>query len=129
MADDAWASIPGGLALVEWFGRVPRFHDANLLEITLASRGPSVLRIHTWETTNKVDDRGYYILDKHVIVTITLNSVTDIALVDFDLPGIIFDFEVTSREGAYEIEWSGSYGVNGRLRAKRMHIDLQPGKP
>jgi len=85
--------------LLAWFGRVPRFHDAELLEITLASKGESVLRIHTWEMTNQVDDRGYFVLDKHVVVTITLHSVTEISLSDFDLPGIIGSLEVTSQDG------------------------------
>lgn len=31
--------IPGGDALVEWFGRVPRFHDAELLEINVSGKG------------------------------------------------------------------------------------------
>ena len=30
--------IPGGKALVDWFGRVPSFHDAELLEITFPGK-------------------------------------------------------------------------------------------
>jgi len=115
--------------LLAWFGRVPRFHDAELLEITLASKGESVLRIHTWEMTNQVDDRGYFVLDKHVVVTITLHSVTEISLSDFDLPGIIGSLEVTSQDGVYQLEWDGSYGVSGTLSAKQMQMELKPGKP
>jgi len=32
-----------GEALVEWFGRVPRFHDAELLEITFSGKGAGLL--------------------------------------------------------------------------------------
>ncbi|HWE75563.1 MAG TPA: hypothetical protein VG328_20560 [Stellaceae bacterium] len=42
-------NIPGGEALFGWFGRVPRFHDANLLEISF-SDGAGLLRIHAWNT-------------------------------------------------------------------------------
>ena len=34
MSGSALHDIPGGEALFDWFGRVPRFHDAKLLEIT-----------------------------------------------------------------------------------------------
>ena len=121
--------IPGGRALFDWFGRVPRFHDAELLEITLASNGPSTLRIHTWEMTDEVDAQGYFVLDKHVVVTVTLDQVTHVSLTDFNLPGIIADLKITRVEEAYQFTWEGSYGVEGALRAKQVSFDLQAGKP
>jgi Immunity protein 50 len=121
--------IPGGKALLDWFGRVPRFHDANLLEIALNSKGLSVMRVHTWRMTNKVDAHGYIELDKHVVVTIILEEVTDVTLTEFNLPGIIFDLEVTKADEGIQLSWGGSYGVSGTLRAKKIRFDLQPGKP
>ena len=139
MTDEATLQdIPGGRALLDWFGSVHRFHDAELLEIDLNSKGPSTLRIHTWRMTDKVDARGYFELDKHVVVTITLEGVTDISLAEFNLPGIIFDLEVTTTDestqspwnrSSIQLTWSGSYGVAGTLRAKTARFDLQPGKP
>ena len=41
MSATVLATVPGGHALVEWFGRTPNFHDAEMQEIKLASRGPS----------------------------------------------------------------------------------------
>jgi hypothetical protein len=121
MTDEAILhEIPGGKALLDWFGRVPRFHDANLLEITLNSKGLSILRVHTWQMTNKVDARGYIELDKHVVVTVTLEEVSDIALTEFNLPGIIFDLDVTKADESMQLAWSGSYGVAGTLRAKKI---------
>jgi hypothetical protein len=129
MTDTALLEIPGGQALVAWFGHVPHFHDANLLDINLASKGTSTLRIHTWQMTDKVDDRGYYVLDKHIVVAIELKDVTYVALTEFNLPGIIFDLEITKADPGFELCWSGSYGVSGTLRAQRISIDLRPGEP
>jgi hypothetical protein len=121
--------IPEGKALLDWFGRTPRFHDAEMLEIVLASNGQSSLKIHTWEMTDKVDAKGYFVLDKHVVVTITLKEVTHIALTDFNLTGIIADLKITPTDEGYEFAWESSYGVEGTLRAKRARFDLQAGKP
>src|SRR3974390_2937307 len=101
IAETTYDSIAGGRELIDWFGYVPRFHDAELLEIMLASKGPSTLRIHTWRSTDKVADRGYYICDKHIVVTMGLEAVSYIALRDFNLPGIIFDFGIAKTEGAF----------------------------
>lgn len=125
-ADNTLLDVPGANALIEWFGRVPRFHDAHLLEITLSSIGPRRLRISTWIMTDKVDDNGYFVLEKHAVVTLTLNFVTSVSLSEFDLPGIIFDLEISKIERMYHVTWTGSYGVNGTLMAKELSFALEP---
>jgi hypothetical protein len=129
MNQSALGDIPGGQALTNWFGRVPRFHDAELLEVNLVSNGPSTLRVHVWQMTDKVDDKGYIVLDKHVTVVITLLAVSHVTLSDFNLPGIIFDLQVTNAGVEFQLTWSGSYGVEGTIRAQQMRIDFRPGKP
>ena len=121
--------IPGGKALLEWFGRVPHFHDAEVLDIVLASQRPSILRIHTWNMTNEVDAQGYFILEKHAVVVITLEEATQVTLYNFDLPGIIGFLEITKNEAGYLFDWDASYGVAGTLQARRASFDLVPGKP
>ena len=121
MTDTALHGIPGGQALIEWFGHVPHFHDAYLLDITLATKGPSTLRVHAFQITDRVDDQGYFILDKHVVVIFSLDEVSCVALTDFNLPGIIFDLEITHGDLGFELVWSGSYGVSGTLRAQHQH--------
>ncbi|MDE1993821.1 MAG: hypothetical protein KGI75_15060 [Rhizobiaceae bacterium] len=62
--------IPGGDAVVGWFGRTPRFHDAKLLEINFLNRATGLLRIHAWNMTSEVDADGYFILEKHAVVSL-----------------------------------------------------------
>ncbi len=121
--------LPGGRTLFDWFGCTPRFHDAELLEITLSSNGQSTLRIHAWVMTDEVDSQGYFVQDKHVVVTVTLDQVTHVALSDFHLEGIIYDLRITRVDDGYQFSWGGSYGVEGTLRAKQVSFDLCAGKP
>lgn len=118
--------VPGGQCVVDWFGGVPHFHDANLLEISLNSQGSSALRIHAWVMTDQVDDQGYFILDRHALVTITLNEVMCIDLTEFQLRGIIGDLEIKRSEDGYSISWGSSYGVVGNVEAKQISFELQP---
>lgn len=127
MADSALHTIPGGQALIAWFGFVPNFHDAKLQSISIVNGGPCTLRIRAFRMTDRVDDRGYFVLDKHVVVTMTLTAVSHVLLTSFDLVGGIFDLQITVTEGGYEIAWTGVCGGDdGLLRAKQVQIDLQP---
>jgi hypothetical protein len=127
MANSALSIVPGGQQLVEWFGRVPTFQDAELIEIKLASNDVSSIRTRTWRITREVDQHGYFILDKHAAVSFILENVTRIELRHFNLPGIIHKLEATSVDNAFQIAWTGSYGVEGMLRAKQLRIELAPG--
>ncbi|TXI02746.1 MAG: hypothetical protein E6Q76_15025 [Rhizobium sp.] len=119
--------IPGGKSLLEWFGRIPRFHDAELLEISFSGSGAGLLRIHAWNMTGQVDAKGYFVLDKHAIVTLILEGVSAISCTDFDMvPGIIFDLEITKTDQSFRIEWDASYGVSGFVSAKHVEISLVP---
>lgn len=112
-----------------WFGRVPRFHDANLLEINF-SNGAALLRIHAWNTTDKVDAQGYFVLEKHAVVTLALEGVSAINCAAFDMvPGIIFGLEITKTDEHFRIEWDASYGVNGCITTKQVQITVEPGNP
>jgi len=62
--------IQGSEKLLTIFGRWPSFHDAEVIEIKLlrksdwpegsGGQGPQlVAKIHTWEMTRQVDDKGY----------------------------------------------------------------------
>jgi hypothetical protein len=55
---------------------VPRFHDAELFEITFFGKGAGRLCIHAWNMTDKVDAQGYFVLDKHAVVTLALEGVS-----------------------------------------------------
>lgn len=129
-AETIFHEIPGGPAFVDWFGCVPRFHDATLLAINLASRTESTLVIHTWRITDVVDDAGFVVLDRHVVVTIAMEAIRCVSLNYFNkLPAIIFDLGLARVRDRFELTWNSSYGVEGTLQAKQMRIGFVPGKP
>ena len=123
------ADIPGGQALMDWFGRVPSFHDGYVLGIALDMRGTSIVRVHSWNLTNELDTKGYFTLEKHAVITFSLEGVTRVNLVDFDQVGIIGCLSLTEMDGGFRLLWDVACGVVGEIRAKKLAIAFQPGKP
>jgi hypothetical protein len=76
-------AVSGGADLVRWFGQVPSFHDAEILGLDLRRDGPSVLRLHGWINTGEVGKDGYFVLDRHAIVTFTMSGIMDLQLDGF----------------------------------------------
>jgi Immunity protein 50 len=137
-------AVPGGAELVRWFGREPSFHDAEILSLHLRRKGRSVLRLHGWINTGAVGSDGYYVLDRHAIVTFTLEGVMDLRLGGFSVQNVIGGLilrrapDRPERRGYLtleplpqdiEIELEPCYGLDGWIRARSVSITFEPGKP
>jgi len=136
--------VPGGADLLRWFGQVPSFHDAEILSLHLSRKGQSVLRLHGWINTGKVGQDGYFVSDRHAIVTFTLSGIMDLRLDGFSIQNVIGGLvlrrapERPERRGYLaldplpqdiEIELEPCYGLDGFIRARSVSITLKPGKP
>jgi hypothetical protein len=141
------AELPGGQELIAWFGYVPRFHNAELLDLHLGASGAS-LRLHTWRMTSETDEKGYYLLDKHVVVTFSLERLTGITLEGHDSRGILYGLNLR-RYGSGDpllstevitmglppepddlgLQLDHTYGLWGVMYARKISLSLTPGKP
>jgi Immunity protein 50 len=137
-------AVSGGADLVSWFGQVPSFHDAEILSLHLRRTGQSVLRLHGWINTGEVGQDGYFVLDRHAIVTFTLSGVMDLRLDGFSIQNVIGGLVLRrapdrpERRGYLaldplpqdiEIELEPCYGLSGLIRSRAVSIAFEPGKP
>jgi hypothetical protein len=126
---DELKTIQGAEKLLEWFGYWPSFHDAEVIALNLDRRLPSAVVIHTWEMTSQVDAKGYYILEKHVVVEFVLMGVFDVDLKMFNRQNVIAGLRLEKIEGGFRIGLHECYGIAGTIDAGDIAIRLTPGKP
>jgi hypothetical protein len=136
--EELLASLPGGRELIDWFGFVPTFHDATLLEMAVRER-TVVLRLHCFRITDAVNARGFFILDKHTDVAISLSGVTGLTL-NGDAAAIVSELGVRRvgsspprlanvagpSKGDYELSIESSYGLEGSIFAKGVSFTYSP---
>ena len=67
--EELFLACQGGRAVADWFGFVPSFHDATLDRIELAG-GNALLAFRTFRMTDEVDAEGFFLLDRHAVVTV-----------------------------------------------------------
>lgn len=139
-----YQEVSGGAELLRWFGRVPSFHDAEILSLDLRRKGQSTLRLHGWVMRDEASQDGFMVLDRHAIVTFTLDGMMDLQLDGFNIQNVIDGLilrhapDRPERRGHLvldplphdiEIELEPCYGLNGLIRARSVVITFQPGKP
>ncbi len=121
-------SVEGAQQLYDWFGDWPSFHDAVVLRLNL-SLGSSTLAVHTWKMTNRVDAKGFYELEKHVVVEFMLTGATCVTLNDLWENSILFDLTITCVDNKFRLELSSVYGLSGTVEAESLSLRITPGQP
>lgn len=137
------ASLPGGRGVLDWFGACPTFHDGILERLEVAA-GNAALAIRAFRMTDQLDARGYFILDRHAVVTLHLTKVTGLRL-EGDAGSIISELTIRRIEtdpsrgawhscagptaGDIEVAFDTSVGLFGTLFAKALAFEIEPVPP
>lgn len=136
--EDLFLSLDGGKMVAEWFGYVPSFHDASMSKLELRD-GHAELALQCFRMTNEVDEKGYFVLDRHVLVNIHLSGVTGVTL-SGDASSAVHELAIRRVEfkqgqwgmvagpvpGDFEVRWESNYGLEGAIFARDVHFLLVP---
>ena len=121
--------------LARRFGGWPSFHDAEVLRLVLdrhGANGPTAeLLVHTWLMTDKVDETGKYVLERHTLVQFLFEQVSSMELADFNqqnvLMGLEFSVETVEGKQAFRVTIRPCYGLAGSLVCGRVIVaDVTP---
>jgi hypothetical protein len=127
--------IMGADRLLERFGGWPSFHDAEVVRLSFDRRGDhrptAEMLVHAWLMTDKVDDRGYYVLEKHTLVRFVFERLASCEIAEFNHQNVLFGLQVTPEtvdgEAAFRVTLDPSYGLTGSLVCGRVVVaDVTP---
>ena len=79
--------------------------------------------------TKEVDDKGYFVTAKHVVVEFTLADVSGLSLNGFNHQNVIVELIIEKTDSGVRLTLDECYGLAGSIEASEMSIRLTPGKP
>src|SRR5258708_34764958 len=120
-------TIEGAKNLRDWFGYWPSFHDAEVILLHLNRSDASTRAVHTWEMTKEVDEKGFYVLAKHVVVEFVMKEVVGLSLNGFNHQNVVFGLAIERIDSGYRLTLEDCYGVAGTIDASDISIRLIPG--
>lgn len=127
-SDSISSELPGADAVIKWFGYWPDFHDGEILEVHLNRNGLSWLKIYTWNTTNEVDDKGYFEAEKHAIVTFFFEELSDLKFIDFSHQNVIGSIDISRYNEEIRMTLSPCYGLSGYIQGTLSRVEVSPGQ-
>jgi hypothetical protein len=125
---EAWEQIEGAQAFVDWFGRWPSFHDAEVVHLHLNTQGPSSLLIYTSEMLTETDEKGYFKSAKHVNVEFLLFELEKVEIEGEEFcVGNILMFMACTKEGeCLTLDWHSLLGIGALLSARQVTLNFTP---
>ena len=105
------AQFEGSEIVTDWFGYWPSLHDSEVLSAdfqrAIGGSGPELrVKVHAFEMTSEVNDKGYFKLIKHCIIELRFEQVSDVELRNFGhqnvIDGISLSF-VSAKDGSRRI--------------------------
>ena len=123
------AAIDGAQSLYDWFDYWPSFHDPEILHLHLNRSGSSLMAVHTWHMTSNTDEKGFYILEKHIVVDFVLEGISDLELIQFSHQNVVFGLEIKKKNDGFVLVLSPCYGLAGTIEVSKISIRLHPGQP
>lgn len=122
--------IPGVDAVVAWFGQWPSFHDAEILSVHINRGGLSVIRIHTWNLSTKVDRTGHFVREREAILVFEFVGIKTLELQgeDADSQNVIQGLVIERTEQGYRLGLSPCYGIAGEMTVEQLTVHVEPGR-
>ena len=138
MNDDP--EFEGSELVTNWFGYWPSLHDAEALSVNLKrasdSGGPTLwVKVHAFEMTSEVTEKGYFKLIKHCIIEFRFEQVDDVDLTHFGhqnvIDGISMSFvPAETRPRRISVEFGSLYEMQLSFSCtKAVVVGLTPGLP
>ncbi len=119
-------------ALISIFGGWPSFHDAEVFWILLdrgGEEGPALTaKIHVFEGTKEVSERGYYVSKNHTLATLRFGGVELEYLENFNDQNVLFSLDIAdldpeeSEGRCFEVVMSASYGCSAEFRCRTIEV-------
>lgn len=106
------------------FGRWPSFHDAEVLRLRLDHEGDAgpwlEADIYAFEMTSKVDNRGFYVLDKRHAITLRFDGLVGVNLRWFGQQNVIstLAIEDASEHEEPTVRWHANLGSSVGMEAE-----------
>jgi hypothetical protein len=69
-----------------------------------------------------VDERGYYVSTKHIVVSFVLENVTDCELGAFNHQNVLNSLRLEREGEEFKVILDPCFGLNGSVTAKRLQI-------
>ena len=131
--------IQGSRNLTDIFGYWPSFHDAEVIELHFwrGDVDPKreryvfpvlTVKLHVWELTNEVDERGYLVLRHHTLTTLRFHNIDEFKMEGFNHQNAIFGLSIDQQERAdgpspfFAVQFESAFGIGASFRCFRVEV-------
>ncbi|MEW6027308.1 MAG: Imm50 family immunity protein [Planctomycetota bacterium] len=109
--------------LIDWFGYWHDFHDFEVMHIDMNRKGPTIImQVYGFKMLPEVDEKGYYKLTKHCVITIKFNEVSDLSLEEFNHQNVLASLSFNEEKDSIRTALWPCYGCHGFIVSRNVEV-------
>jgi hypothetical protein len=131
--------ISGSQKLTGIFGYWPSFHDAEIIDFQFwrGDVDPDqkryvfpvlTVKLHVWELSKEVDQRGFIVLRHHTLSTLRFHHVEEFSMEGFNHQNAIFELFIEQKERTdgpspfFSVEFRPAFGMGAAFRCYQIEV-------
>jgi hypothetical protein len=121
-------TIPGAESVVDWFGKWPSFHDAEIMTLHIdRERKPSSMRIRVFTLSDRTDSSGRFIRERDALVVFEFTGIRSMRIEgeDADIQNVISSLLIEQLDDGYRLLLGPCYGMAGEIVVKDLKVRLE----
>ncbi|AOH83762.1 hypothetical protein AWL63_07055 [Sphingomonas panacis] len=84
------------------------------------------MRVHVWRTNSDITESGHFRLDRHALVTFTIQGTKNVKLNGWNHQNVLSELFVDREGGDYILRLPGIYGVDGEIAGTHVSVTIDP---
>lgn len=108
--------------VVSAMGRWPSFHDARVLSVERLGNS-CLVKIHVFEMTQEVDERGYFVLRRHHLILLRLSGVSHDSLPKNYRGDVLSSLRFLKEGGQIRVEFESHMDNDGTVLCNRVFVE------
>ena len=121
-------NIPGAESVVNWFGKWPSFHDAEIMTLHIdREQGASSMRIRAFALSDRTDSSGHFIRERDALVVFEFTGIRSMRIdgEDADVQNVISSLQVEHVKDGYRLLLGPCYGMAGEIVVRALKVRLE----
>ena len=119
-------NVPGAESVVDWFGKWPSFHDAEIMTLHI-DRERSSIRIYTFARSDRIGVDGSFVREREAVVVFEFTGIRLLRIEGEDADGqnVIAALMIEQTNEGYRLDLSPCYGLSGEIYVKELRVRLE----
>lgn len=118
--------VDGWQEFIQWWDGPFHYLEDSEVRTLILMRRQCTMQLCAFKYTSEVRNDGYFVTDKHCMITVIMDDVKTFHLEGFSTQNALLGLRITHERDLFRLELTPAYGIGGWIEARRCSMTFIP---